>query len=334
METYAYIRGARTPSRVSRFLRALAVVLTLVAVLAGGIAVLTFRIANEIMRVPPKAVENFSTNILPTFSVVDFSSLDGQTSLSGWFFAAKGTPRGTVVMVHSDGTNRLEFGTGTAALYKALITKGFNVLSFDLRHSGDSGGRLTTYGYTEWQDVLAAVDYARRSTTTTGVVLYGFGSGAGAVLAAWDELPATGDDRKATSRLVSALPFTRDYILAMVLDSPGNSPDDFIRDAMKRLGTPTFLPLPWTVPIAVQMSAGAAQGYSLSALAARYQQPMLVMEVRASGAAHSLLLSERLRLHPDTTSAFEIPVPEGSTMFETDQKAYLEALQNFLDQYF
>ena len=331
MGIHSSIIGARSPSRLSRFLRTTAVLLTVVAMLAAVIAVLTFRIANQVMRREPTTVENFPANVMPAYSIVDFPSLDGQTSLSGWFFPSKGATRATIVMVHGDDVNRLQFGEATAVLYKSLVAQGFNILSFDLRHSGDSAGRLTTYGYTEWEDVLSAVDYARRTTTTHGVVLYGFGNGAGVALAAWQELPATEDDRAQVSSLVSPLPFTKDYILAMMLDGPRGSLDDSIRSAMDRLGALSVFPLPYTVPLAVRLSAGANGGYPLSALASRYQRPMLVMEARTAAGERTTLLRERLRLHPETTSLFERAIPGGETLFGADTADYLASITDFLD---
>jgi len=272
---------------------------------------------------------------MPTYSIVGFTSLDG-TDLNGWYFPAKGSPRGTIVMVHGDGRNRLQFGESTPALYMSLVAQRFNVLSFDLRHSGDSEGRLTTYGYNEWEDVLAAVDYARKTTTTTGVVLYGFGSGAGAVLAAWQELPSTETEREKKPTSLAALPLLRDYILALVLDEPQDSPDDSIRSAMDRLGLPTLFPFNLTVPLAVRLSAGSSSEYPLAALASRYQRPMLVMQPLSSDGRKSILLSERLRLHPETTSVYRVPVEtaSGATLYESRPKEYLAALTGFLDQYF
>jgi uncharacterized protein len=332
MGSLSAIQGSRSPSRASRILRATAVVLTVVALLMGIVAALTFRVANEVMRREPKPIESFPANLMPPYAIVGFPSLDG-VALSGWFFPSRGTPRGTVVLVHSDAENRLQFGEATASLYKSLVAQRFNVLSFDLRHCGDSDGRLTTYGYNEWEDVLAAVDYARRTTTTTGVVLYGFGSGAGAALAAWSELPATEADRASKAPSVSSLPLTREYILALVLDGPENTTDDAIRKAMLRLGLLSVFPLPQTVPIAVRLSAGVSDDYPLSALASRYQRPMLVLEALPAGGGTSRLLAERLRLHPETTSVLQGVVPSGTSLFETDATEYLKALTDFLDRY-
>jgi len=335
MDTYTSIHGMRSQSRASRALRTAAVLLTAVALICVLVAALTFRYANATMRREPKVVENFSSNVMPGYSIVGFKSLDG-TALSGWFFPAKGTPRGTVVMVHGDSVNRLQFGDATPALYKSLVDRKFNVLSFDLRHSGDSEGRLTTYGYDEWEDVLAAVDYARKTTTTTGVVLYGFGSGAGAALAAWEQLPATEADRNEVPSSVAALPLLRDYVLAMMLDGPLDSPDDSIRLAMDRLGLPSFFPFSATVPLAVRLSAGASSEYPLAALASRFQRPMLVLEPLPADGKRSILLAERLRLQPETTTVYEKAVDgsSGATLYGTDPKAYQAELTEFLDQYF
>ncbi len=329
MDMHASVRGSRSPSRSSRFLRVAAAVLALVALAVAIVAAMSFSIANRIMRRDPIPVGNFPANVMPAYSIVGFTSLDN-LSLSGWLFPAKGQAVATVVMVHDDEGNRLAFGDGTPELYRTLVAAGFNVLSFDLRHSGESQGRLTTFGYAEWQDVLAAVDYARRATTTTGVVLYGIGSGAGAALAAWERLPATEADRAAAPAAVARLPFTRDYVKALVLDGPDDSPDDAVRRAMERIGASTFPPLPATVPIAVRMSAGADAEEPLSALASRFQRPMLVIETRVAGAPRSKLLQERLRLQPETTVLLETISGDAAGAYDAGRRKYLDVLVAFV----
>lgn len=63
-------------------------------------------------------------------------SLDDQTGLSGWLFPAEGTPKSTIILVHDAQANRLQFSLDTPYLYETLVELGYNVLSFDLRHSG------------------------------------------------------------------------------------------------------------------------------------------------------------------------------------------------------
>ena len=89
------------------------------------------------------------------FKWVEFPSSDG-VALKGWYVPATGAVRGTIVYCH--GLNR----TRTEMLPMAAFGHelGYDGLLFDLRHQGASGGELTTLGYKERLDVMAAVRYA------------------------------------------------------------------------------------------------------------------------------------------------------------------------------
>ncbi len=112
---------------------------------------------------------------------VSFRSADG-VELRGWWVPAA-EPRGSVVMVHGLNRSRIEMIRRVPFVHEA----GWNALVFDLRHHGESGGRATTFGAKEKQDVEAAAQLAR--TRTPGpVVLWGVSLGAAsAVLAAADD---------------------------------------------------------------------------------------------------------------------------------------------------
>ncbi|HET7465295.1 MAG TPA: alpha/beta fold hydrolase [Candidatus Dormibacteraeota bacterium] len=108
------------------------------------------------------------------YSDVTFRSADGIT-LSGWWIP--GTDHSTVVMVHGLGSNRDEPLSRSAYLHEA----GYNVLVFDLRGQGLSGGAGTTMGYREPQDVRAAVAEAR-SLDSGRIALFGYSLGAASAI--------------------------------------------------------------------------------------------------------------------------------------------------------
>ncbi len=86
---------------------------------------------------------------------VRFESRDG-TMLHGWFIPARGDgdSRGTVLQFHGNAEN-----ITTHFLSLAWITKeGYNLLIFDYRGYGQSGGKPNHAGIHE--DALAALDYA------------------------------------------------------------------------------------------------------------------------------------------------------------------------------
>ena len=84
---------------------------------------------------------------------VSFTSFDS-TRLNGWWIqASKDAP--TIVILHGVKKNR------TDVLRAALVLRreGFNVLMFDGRAHGDSGGRYVTYGFFERRDVESALEW-------------------------------------------------------------------------------------------------------------------------------------------------------------------------------
>src|SRR3712207_8592 len=92
-----------------------------------------------------------------TAEEVTFLSDDHQVTLSGWFFAARGVEPGTrcpsLVLSHGIWTGRRE----CLPLALRFSAAGYNVLCFDFRAHGLSGGEFTSVGFRETDDVLGAV---------------------------------------------------------------------------------------------------------------------------------------------------------------------------------
>lgn len=101
---------------------------------------------------------------------------DDGVELHGWYLPpAKPTGR-AVVLAHGIDDNRLQSGVALP-LAAALVERGFAVLLFDMRGSGDSGTAAQTLGAHEARDVLAGVDLVRsRGADRVGVI--GFSMGA------------------------------------------------------------------------------------------------------------------------------------------------------------
>jgi len=85
---------------------------------------------------------------------VTLTSTDG-LELAGWFVS--GGSGATVVVSHGSGANGASAYGGVAFLVRA----GYNVLVFDHRAHGQSGGAFTTLGPNEVRDMLGAVAYVR-----------------------------------------------------------------------------------------------------------------------------------------------------------------------------
>jgi pimeloyl-ACP methyl ester carboxylesterase len=116
------------------------------------------------------------------YEEVTFPAPDG-VPLKGWWVPAPNA-HGTVVLVHGLNRSRIEM----VRKLPFLNHLGWNALLFDLRHHGDSGGNVSTFGFYEKQDVHAATALAH-ARSQGPVVLWGVSLGAAAVTLAAAEDP-------------------------------------------------------------------------------------------------------------------------------------------------
>jgi alpha-beta hydrolase superfamily lysophospholipase len=121
------------------------------------------------------------------FAPVSFTATD-DTMLSAWWIPAENL-RGreissdkTVLICHGLASNK----ANELSMARAFVPHGYNVLIFDFRAHGESGGQLTSYGDLERRDVLGAVRYLREHHADESHHIYGVGEsmGAAALIAA------------------------------------------------------------------------------------------------------------------------------------------------------
>ena len=106
---------------------------------------------------------------------------DGVT-LQGWYCSAATKPRATVVYLHGIADNR----SSAVGAVNRFTKKGMDVVAYDSRRHGASGGDVCTYGFYEKRDLHRVID----SLPSRPVVLIGTSLGAAVALQA-----AAGDDR-------------------------------------------------------------------------------------------------------------------------------------------
>jgi fermentation-respiration switch protein FrsA (DUF1100 family) len=123
-----------------------------------------------------------------SYQPVSFRAIDG-TRLVGWWIPAAGgaSPR-TVLFCHGLSATK----STQLAMTRRLVPGGYNVLAFDFRAHGDSGGQLVTFGDAERYDVLGAVRWLRENHLDACKRLMGLGTstgGAALIAAAADPGP-------------------------------------------------------------------------------------------------------------------------------------------------
>ena len=117
------------------------------------------------------------------FENVAFSSEDG-IDLSGWFIPAPESSK-VIIFVHGHGADRHE----GMRWFTSVHTAGFNILAFDLRNSGQSGGAFSSMSYFERQDVIAAVDFLHDEKNLRSIGVFGTSMGAVTSMMAMDQDP-------------------------------------------------------------------------------------------------------------------------------------------------
>ena len=148
-----------------------------------------------------------------TFETVSWESRDG-TPITGWFVPAEGATR-TAVVCHGVGAYKADM----LEFVHALQGAGFNVLAFDFRGHGESGGHTVSYGNQEKWDIITGIDmlgatYPAQSQRIVGV---GWSMGAAALI-----LAAAQDERLEALHIDAA--YARTFDMAKVIAAPFPAP--------------------------------------------------------------------------------------------------------------
>ncbi len=87
---------------------------------------------------------------------VEFPSMDG-LRLCGWWLPS-GQSEITVILLHGHGSNRRQMIARADLLHR----RGHSVLLYDARGHGESAGELVSFGFYETNDLLGAMEFARK----------------------------------------------------------------------------------------------------------------------------------------------------------------------------
>jgi uncharacterized protein len=147
---------------------------------------------------------------------VEFLSVVDGTELKGWWLPAQEHSfelvysKDTIIFSHGFGDSRTKMPIKSLKLAARLTSEGYNVLMYDFRNSGESGGKLTTIGYYEKYDVLSAIDFAKKKGSDN-IGLLGWSMGASASI-----LATNGSED----------------VMAVVADSPFSDFDSYLGDQL------------------------------------------------------------------------------------------------------
>lgn len=100
---------------------------------------------------------------------------EDKVQLKGWFIPCDDSEK-TIILMHGWGMNRSDILKNTYYLHDL----GFNLLYFDFRALGESGGKVSSIGYLETRDAQAAILFLQetRPESCKKIGLYGLSMGA------------------------------------------------------------------------------------------------------------------------------------------------------------
>lgn len=154
---------------------------------------------------------------------VALTTTDG-TRIAGWYVPAArpiGPTGPTVVLAHGHGSNK----SGMLAFAQPLHND-YNLVLFDFRNHGQSGGGETTVGVLEQSDLVAVLDWLAATKHPSGIALLGVSMGG-----------ATAVNVAAKDARVNAL----------IIDSTHATLANALQARLERAGYPLALPGAWSI---------------------------------------------------------------------------------------
>lgn len=327
-------QGTRIP--VQKIIVRSALIFSVMAVLVAFVIIATANTANSMMSTKTVTKISIPSNILPPYLPTSFTSFDNQTNLSAWFFKVN-NPKSTIILVHNTGSNRLQFDVETVDMIEDFMNLGYNVFLFDQRNSGESSGNTSAFGYMEWKDVIGAIDHVRKISVTQDVILYGIGTGCSSSLLAIYHLPTATDDSSNYPAKIRDLDFDRSYVSGLILDSPAKYSDDYLRPVVKQNFRLGFL-TQYFVPYAIRISSGESENVNLASQISRLSIPICILygenDLFIGKDIIDQMVTERERLHPNTTVKQVFENAGHIESYETDSDLYLRVINHYLDTFF
>ena len=285
-------------------------IIVVILVIAYGF--ISFTITSGIIKYERKPQEDHPSAYGLEFEDVEFLSREGDVTLSGWYI--HGESKGpTIIFVH--GIGGVRSADNLVDLASQVLARGFNVLMFDLRCHGDSGGEFISAGYFERQDVLGAFDFLiGRGIASDRIGVLGVSMGAATSVLAVAEEPA---------------------IWALVADSPYAKASELIA---QETAAKTVFP-EWITPIfmpGVKLVARISYGFDIGALVPEeavklLPYPIMVIHGTADTRIpydHGVRVHEAA--HPESR-IWLVPEVDHIDAFQTYPEEYVERIVDYFN---
>ena len=260
------------------------------------------------------ALPAFSSNIVPDFKNVSFQDVNKTVELKGWLFESGNSDK-TVILAHGYQANRLQFKEKSLDMIKAFLSKGYNVLAFDFRNSGESGGKITTAGFYEKDDVLGAVQFVK-SRGSKQIFLMGFSMGASASILAAAENPD---------------------IKAVIADTPYSDLNELLENSLQEWTTLPAVPFNKVTMLSLRVLTGIdlAQVSPKNAVANLSPRSLFLIHMEGDKkipASNSQeLYNTYFKLNPGKVELWKTQGSEHLGSYEKFPQEYMDRVLKFLD---
>lgn len=162
----------------------------------------------------------------------ELTASDG-TRIAGWYVPAAqpiGPTGPTVVLAHGHGSNK-----SSMLAYAELFHEDYNLVLFDFRNHGQSGGEQSTVGLLEQKDLRAVLDWLTAAKGPSGIALLGVSMGGATAVNV-----AVADAR----------------VDALILDSTHATLANALQARLEVAGYPLALPGAWSILLGGLMRTG------------------------------------------------------------------------------
>ncbi|QNU67128.1 alpha/beta fold hydrolase [Ruminiclostridium herbifermentans] len=278
-------------------------------------AIISFVSAYRITHPSKLETPQISSNIAPNYKNISFYTGDAEEKINGWYFPS-GTSKTSVLLVHGYGKNRLQFDEDTFKLISRLTNEGLNVLTIDLRGSGNSAGSMSTFGRNETQDVLSSIKYLKQQGTDK-IILIGFSTGASSCLSAAAESPY------------------KDSIIGVIGDSPYSIVDNYIDYAINSSSIISDTPARHAVDFFIKKLTKVSNDMDIiPKLPLLTQIPLLLIDgfqqdIPASDNTR-LLYEMYYRKNPANANYWNSGAPEYCQSFSHNPEKYMDKVAEFI----